>query len=216
MSLKLLPNSYRRNKLVQRELSDEQLSKAREVIKEHLNIGDYLREHGHAHGEQTKICCPIHLENTPSFFFDVSQGFFNCFGCGKGGTVSELHMYITRLENPNYSYYNSLKDLSKQYNINLPELHVEKPMQMYAKPEVKRVRFPKQSNPEERERMYSQKYLRTIQRYNSLFKNADGETRFNVSCIIDDFYLGLATHKETFYLLEQVKQRYNQNIANQV
>jgi DNA primase len=46
-------------------------------------------------GHQEKGCCPIHLEDTPSFYVNDSKGVFHCFGCGAGGDsitlVQEVH-----------------------------------------------------------------------------------------------------------------------------
>ncbi len=40
-----------------------------------------------ASGRTLKGLCPFHKEKTPSFHVDPVQGFFHCFGCGKGGDV---------------------------------------------------------------------------------------------------------------------------------
>ncbi|MDG5813929.1 DNA primase [Chitinispirillales bacterium ANBcel5] len=38
-------------------------------------------------GQTLKGLCPFHKEKTPSFHVNPVQGFFHCFGCGKGGDV---------------------------------------------------------------------------------------------------------------------------------
>ncbi|MBN1309383.1 MAG: DNA primase [Chitinispirillaceae bacterium] len=38
-------------------------------------------------GRTLKGLCPFHQEKTPSFHVNPVQGFFHCFGCGKGGDV---------------------------------------------------------------------------------------------------------------------------------
>lgn len=40
-----------------------------------------------AYGQTLKGLCPFHKEKTPSFHVNPAQGFFHCFGCGKGGDV---------------------------------------------------------------------------------------------------------------------------------
>jgi DNA primase len=42
-------------------------------------------------GEEMKGLCPLHEENTASFFVNETKGTFFCFGCGAGGDVIELY-----------------------------------------------------------------------------------------------------------------------------
>jgi len=43
-------------------------------------------------GDELLCHCPFpdHLDETPSFYFNVESGLFHCFACGKGGTVRDL------------------------------------------------------------------------------------------------------------------------------
>ncbi|MDX9753177.1 MAG: DNA primase [bacterium] len=41
--------------------------------------------------------CPFHKEKTPSFSVNPDQGFFHCFGCGKGGNVIDFVMSVENL-----------------------------------------------------------------------------------------------------------------------
>lgn len=41
-----------------------------------------------------RACCPLHDEDTPSFRYYENTSSFYCFGCQKGGTVINLHMYF--------------------------------------------------------------------------------------------------------------------------
>lgn len=42
--------------------------------------------------ETTKVCCPFHKEDTPSFSYNPSTGRCRCFGsCHDGGDVVDLH-----------------------------------------------------------------------------------------------------------------------------
>ena len=42
-------------------------------------------------GRQWKCLCPLHEERTPSFTIDAGKRLWTCFGCGKGGSVIDLH-----------------------------------------------------------------------------------------------------------------------------
>ena len=46
----------------------------------------------------TKICCPFHEEDTPSFSYSPEKGLWRCFGaCKVGGDVVALHQKNYRL-----------------------------------------------------------------------------------------------------------------------
>src|ERR1051325_4257982 len=40
-----------------------------------------------AGGTRLKGLCPFHNEKTPSFHVNTDNGYYKCFGCGKGGDV---------------------------------------------------------------------------------------------------------------------------------
>jgi CHC2 zinc finger len=42
-------------------------------------------------GREWKCLCPLHDEQTPSFFVDQEKNLFFCHGCETGGTVIDLH-----------------------------------------------------------------------------------------------------------------------------
>jgi hypothetical protein len=42
-------------------------------------------------GPRWKCLCPLHAEQTPSFIIDPRKNLWHCFGCGKGGSVIDLH-----------------------------------------------------------------------------------------------------------------------------
>ena len=44
--------------------------------------------------------CPFHSEKTPSFHVHPDQGFFKCFGCGKGGDAIRFMMELENLRFP--------------------------------------------------------------------------------------------------------------------
>lgn len=76
-------------------------------------------------GSRYRACCPLHDENSPSFYVNESKGFFKCFGCGKGGDAIAFLIERERLDFPSaviraaeivripVEYYNGLEDLEK-------------------------------------------------------------------------------------------------------
>lgn len=43
-------------------------------------------------GVRAKTCCPFHNERTPSFFINLLDGRFHCFGCGVTGAALDIVM----------------------------------------------------------------------------------------------------------------------------
>ena len=48
-------------------------------------------------GRQLSGCCPLHNENTPSFFVDPVKNVWYCQGCHKGGDVIKFIEHIKQL-----------------------------------------------------------------------------------------------------------------------
>lgn len=51
-------------------------------------------------GREFKACCPFHDERTPSFYVIPDKGFYNCFGCGKSGSVFDFLMEYQGMDFP--------------------------------------------------------------------------------------------------------------------
>lgn len=66
-------------------------------------------------GRNFWACCPFHQEKTPSFSVNP-EGFFKCFGCGKGGDVFSFVMAVERVEFPE-----ALELLAERAGIPVPE-----------------------------------------------------------------------------------------------
>src|SRR6202163_5086772 len=64
--------------------------------------------------------CPFHNEKTPSFSVNAERGFFHCFGCGAGGTVSNFVMRTEGL-----SFPEAIESLARRYGVTLPERGAE-------------------------------------------------------------------------------------------
>ena len=60
--------------------------------------------------------CPFHHEKTPSFTVDREQGFYKCFGCGKGGDVITFVMEAEGL-----TFYEAVKLLAERAHLEMPK-----------------------------------------------------------------------------------------------
>ncbi|MBP5405239.1 MAG: DNA primase [Clostridia bacterium] len=60
--------------------------------------------------------CPFHHEKTPSFSVNREQGFFKCFGCGKGGDVISFVM-----EAEGMTFMEAVKLLAERAHIEVPK-----------------------------------------------------------------------------------------------
>lgn len=57
-------------------------------------LGNYFDQYPVNFDNDPRACCPLHDENTPSFrYFENTSSFF-CFGCRKGGSIINLHIYF--------------------------------------------------------------------------------------------------------------------------
>lgn len=76
------------------------LSSTFDVIKREINIVDVVsnytslkKSNGRYYG-----LCPLHKEDTPSFYVNEELGLFYCFGCMRGGSVIDFLMYAENLD----------------------------------------------------------------------------------------------------------------------
>ncbi|KAA3604534.1 MAG: DNA primase [Planctomycetota bacterium] len=60
--------------------------------------------------------CPFHPEKTPSFSVSPDQGFFKCFGCGKGGDVLTFVQEVEGLD-----FWEALRRLAEEAGVQLPD-----------------------------------------------------------------------------------------------
>lgn len=67
------------------------LNELKERIKLSNPIEEVIRESVPL-GSHNKALCPFHKEDTPSFFVNVKEQYFHCFGCGAGGDVFNFVM----------------------------------------------------------------------------------------------------------------------------
>lgn len=74
-------------------------------------------------GQTLKGLCPFHKEKTPSFHVNPSQGFFHCFGCGKGGNIFRFLQEIEGI-----SFPEALKMLAEETGVTLAASRLQEPM----------------------------------------------------------------------------------------
>ncbi|MBN2853155.1 MAG: DNA primase [Clostridia bacterium] len=75
--------------------------------------------------------CPFHNEKTPSFSVVPGKQIFYCFGCGKGGNVTN---FIKNIEN--LDYIDSIKFLAERVSMVLPESNDPKELDKQKKSNV--------------------------------------------------------------------------------
>ena len=73
-----------------------------EEIKKSIDLADHVRSCGielKKHGKNDLVgLCPFHQETKPSFIVNPIKNLFNCFGCGKGGSVIDFVMLRENVE----------------------------------------------------------------------------------------------------------------------
>lgn len=94
----------------------------RKIFHEKMTVPEYYNTYigGEDLKGLRKICCPLHMESTPSFFYFPHTDTFSCFGCGRGGAIIELHYHYTQIhEDPDYTRSQAIDDLARMLGINL-------------------------------------------------------------------------------------------------
>jgi DNA primase len=89
----------------------EEIRRAADIVQV---IGQYVQLK--KRGQNYLGLCPFHSEKTPSFTVSRDKQIYHCFGCGRGGDIFNFWM-----EYHDLSFFQSLKDLARQYNVSLPE-----------------------------------------------------------------------------------------------
>lgn len=97
---------------------------AKTKIEEQVPLPTYYHDYIDAEidlDSYNKDCCPLHDEDSPSFFY-FGDGRFHCFGCDKFGKVSDLHYFVQQRNDPSYTRTKAVLDLAKLYNIDIPNI----------------------------------------------------------------------------------------------
>jgi phage/plasmid primase-like uncharacterized protein len=87
------------------------------VIKSKITFNQVLESWGVKTSSSKMICCPLHIEDTPSFKIydgDTGEGNFFCFGCLKGGDMLSFVEYLESI-----SKGAALNKLATRFNIDL-------------------------------------------------------------------------------------------------
>ena len=45
-----------------------------------------------------KYFCPLHVEKTPSFVWNIDKKYYHCFGCGESGDIINLYMKLNNCD----------------------------------------------------------------------------------------------------------------------
>lgn len=69
---------------------------------------------------EKRTLCPLHSEDTPSFYYREDMGRYKCFGCGAYGDVISLHQEFTKNETgKSVSFESALNFLKKVFIDNI-------------------------------------------------------------------------------------------------
>lgn len=172
---------------------EAQIVKARDILAAKIPLSKYIRENklGYADGASGKICCPVHDENTASFYYDDHKGRCNCFGCGVGGTVVELNFHVQKNKNHRYTMVRSINDLARDYNVEVPNLYERSTEEKeWRKPSRRR----RGVVGRDAEWIYREKLLGLEGRVLVLPAN----DRLHIAGLMDDVWLGVRTSKEVY------------------
>jgi len=182
-------------------LDKEKFREACEKLKEEIEISDYLIKNKHAYGdvgEEGIIRCPFpdHDDGTASFSYDNRKGLFNCFGCGRGGDVVNLHYYMLKVDNERYTRIKAVNDLGKSFRVKLPNMYEQR----FKRGRVNKFRRVDTKLDGIGDRFYSEKIKGLESNINKLGK----EFRVKLYRKIDDMILGRRGAKEVYFEIKGV------------
>lgn len=83
-----------------------------QTIKDRLAMREVLLRYGYEPNNRGFMCCPFHLEKTPSM--KIFEKDYHCFGCGANGDVIT---FVQKLFN--LSFPDTLKKIDVDFNLNL-------------------------------------------------------------------------------------------------
>ena len=83
-----------------------------QIIKDRLTMCEVLERYGYEPNKKGFMCCPFHLEKTPSM--RIYEKDYHCFGCGEHGDVIT---FVQKLFN--LSFQEALKKIDIDFGLNL-------------------------------------------------------------------------------------------------
>ena len=83
-----------------------------QTIKDRLTMREVLERYGYEPNRVGFVCCPFHLEKTPSM--KIFEKDYHCFGCGEHGDVIT---FVQKLFN--LSFQEALKKIDVDFGLNL-------------------------------------------------------------------------------------------------
>jgi len=182
-------------------LNRDKFREACEKLKEDVEISEYLIKNKHAYGDvgdEGIIRCPFpdHDDGTASFSFDNKKGLFNCFGCGRGGDVVNLHYYMLKVDNDRYTRIKAVNDLSRKFNVKLPDMFEQR---------FKRGRVNKFRRANTKlENVGNSFYTEKIRGIESSINKLSNKSRVRLYRKIDDMLLGRRDAKEVYFDIKGV------------
>ena len=91
---------------------DDMRIDAVQTIKDRLTMREVLERYGYEPNKKGFMCCPFHLEKTPSM--KIYEKDYHCFGCGEHGDVIT---FVQKLFN--LSFQEALKKIDIDFGLNL-------------------------------------------------------------------------------------------------
>ena len=195
-----------------KKVVEQQIQKARNLIIAKIPFEKYINDNNLGHGShEGKICCPVHIEHTPSLMYSDERHTYNCFGCGSKGSVLELHWNIKKLEDDSFTIVKAIYDLGRIYNLEIPDLYeyvMEKD-----KPKMNSASKRKRGIPTgEKGKEY---YLLKIKRLDGNYNHLPLIKRFQIAYLIDNVLLGLAEPEESYKKIQREIQAVNNELIHQ-
>ena len=111
---------------MEKQVNKEALNKVTNYIKndkttytfEKFFVDNNLLEGCIDNGNELKIKCPFHIDETPSQGVNKVKKVYNCFSCGRGGDyISFLKEYKKEIEGYNINFYNLVDNILKSDTI---------------------------------------------------------------------------------------------------
>lgn len=191
-----------------REVNEDNVKKARQELMDKIPLSEHLSKMGvQLSGTSGKTLCPVHDENTPSFFYDDGKKSCNCFGCGVKGGVVEIHMHIRRKDLGRYSILQSIRDLSRTYKIEIPDLYGESEVPERLGGHIQLRKRGSGISEKRLETRVEKQIDRMLKKYRV---SPNKEVRRELAYLVNDYTLGIIEVGEMYKKLQKLSQKQKQ------